>query len=112
MQALVQYRPCDGSCCHAVPRFPVAGNPRECRYHDHSLQPYAGGYALQSRGGCLLMAFPERQAELVGLRVQGPEKYETVPAWFRRTCVDFPQNLTPAGDPGDCCWRWEEVNGN
>lgn len=102
MRALVQYRACDGSCCHATPRFPVAGNPRECRYHDHSLRP---------GGGCVLMAFPERQAELVGLRVLGPEKYETVPAWFKRTCVDFPQNLGPTGDPGDCCYRWEEVDG-
>jgi hypothetical protein len=58
------------------------------------------------------MTFPERQAELIGLQVQGPEKGESVPAWFKRTCVDFPRNLTLDDDPGDCCYRWEGVNGD
>lgn len=98
MRTLVQYRECDGSCCRAAPRFPPAGNPHECRYRD--------------RTGCLLMALPERQAELVGLQVPGPEKGESALGWFVRTCLGFPQNLTPADDPGDCCYRWEGVNGN
>ncbi len=103
MLALVQVRPCDGACCKAAPRFPVARGV--CKYFDDTIDVEVG----KAGRFCKLFADTSKQRELSKRPRETNLNKLSDRDYFQQTCVDWPQNSTPKiGDTAGCCWQWVE----
>ena len=93
---LVQVRECDGKCCEESPRWPNI-NHTDCIYHKNG--------SGKETSGCMLMTGEEDMPTESSPAQPDKNAEET----FKKTCVDWPQNIPERGTAG-CCWQW--IDGN